>query len=56
MGLSRSCLYDWLRKYHKERMSGLENRAAPGAESHVTEEMEIWRRKTVLETPSKAYG
>ena len=56
MGLSRSCIYDWLRRYHQEGMSGLETRAAPGADPHVTEEMEIWLRETVLEKTPKAYG
>lgn len=56
LGMSRSCIYDWLRKYHNEGMAGLETRAAPGAEPQVTEEMEIWLRKTVLETTPKAHG
>jgi transposase len=56
LGLSRSCIYDWLRKYHNEGMAGLETRAAPGAEPQVTEEMEIWLRKTVLKKTPKAYG
>jgi transposase len=56
LGLSRSCIYDWLRRYHKEGMAGLETRAAPGAEPRVTEEMETWLRETVLETTPKAHG
>ncbi len=56
LGLSRSCLYERLRRYHKEGMAGLETRAAPGAKPQVTEEMEIWLRETVLEKTPKAYG
>lgn len=56
LGLSRSCIYDWLRKFHREGMPGLETRTAPGAEPQVTAEMEIWLRETVLETTPKAYG
>jgi transposase len=56
LGLSRSCIYDWLRKYRKEGMPSLETQAAPGAEPQVTQEMETWLRKTVLETTPKAHG
>jgi transposase len=56
LGLSRRCIYNWLRKFHREGMPGLETRTAPGAEPQVTAEMEIWLRETVLETTPKAYG
>ena len=56
LGLSRSCIYDWLRRYHKEGMAGLDTRAAPGAEPRVTQEMETWLRETALETTPKAHG
>jgi transposase len=55
LGLSRSCIYDWLRKFHREGMPGLETRTAPGAEPQVTEEMEIWLREMVLETTPNVY-
>ena len=56
LGFSRSCIYDWLRRYHKAGMAGLETRAAPGVPPQVTKEMEIWLRETVLETTPKAHG
>ena len=40
LGLSRSCMYDWLRRYESEGMVGLETKTAPGAEAQVTEPME----------------
>ena len=56
LGFSRSCIYDWLRKYHKGGMAALETQTAPGAEPHVTEEMDIWLREIILETTPNVYG
>ena len=56
LGLSRSCIYDWLRKCHEAGMAGLETQTAPGAEPQVSEEMEIWLHEVVLETTPEAYG
>ena len=56
LGLSRSCIYDWLRKCHEAGMAGLETQTAPGAEPQVTEEMEIWLHEVVLATTPEAYG
>lgn len=55
-GFSRSCIYDWLRKYHKGGMAALETQTAPGAEPHVTEEMDIWLREIILETTPTVHG
>jgi len=56
LGFSRSCIYDWLWKYHKGGMGGLETQTALGAEPHVTAEMEIWLREMVLETTPNVHG
>jgi transposase len=56
LGFTRSCIYDWLRKYHKGGMVALETQTAPGAEPKVTEEMEIWLREIILETTPNVYG
>ncbi len=56
LGFSRSCIYDWLRKYHEAGMAGLETQTAPGAEAQVSEEMDLWLREIVLETTPEAHG
>jgi transposase len=40
LGFSRSCIYDWLRRYREVGMAGLEIQTAPGAEAQVSEEMD----------------
>ena len=39
LGLSRSCIYEWLRKYREEGFTGLETQRAPGAKPVITQEM-----------------
>ena len=56
LGFSRSCIYDWLRKYHEAGMAGLETQTAPGAVPEVSQEMELWLREIVLETTPDAHG
>jgi transposase len=55
-GLSRSCIYEWLRKYREEGFTGLETQKAPGAKPVITQEMDVWLRETVLQTTPEAYG
>lgn len=56
LGLSRGCIYRWLRIYHEEGLEGLETHTAPGAEPKITIEMEEWLRNTVLNTLPTDYG
>lgn len=56
LGLSRSCMYDWLRRYHGQGLRGLESKTAPGAEPRVTEAMEGWLRETVLKSTPVEHG
>jgi transposase len=56
LGLSRSCIYTWLRRYRAEGMAGLKTRKAPGAEPVITQEMEDWLRETVLKSTPVDYG
>jgi transposase len=55
-GLSRSCIYDWLRRYRAEGWAGLETRKAPGSEALIDEEMEPWLRETVLNSTPVDHG
>ena len=56
LGLSRSCIYTWLRRYRAQGLSGLETRSAPGLAPVVTPEMEQWLRETVLESTPVDHG
>lgn len=56
LGFSRSCIYDWLRRYREAGMAGLETQTAPGAEAQVSEEMDRWLREIVLKTTPEAHG
>jgi len=56
LGLSRSCMYDWLQRYQAEGLRGLESHPAPGAEAQVTEAMEAWLKETVLNSTPLAHG
>lgn len=56
LGLSRSCIYTWLRRYEEKGLAGLESRSAPGSEARITPEMDAWLRKTVLESTPVDFG
>jgi len=56
LGLSRGCIYRWLRIYREEGLKGLETHTAPGAAPIITAEIEQWLRKTVLETVPADHG
>jgi transposase len=48
-GISRSSIYEWLKRYREGGWEALESRPAPGAPSLITPEIEEWLRQTVLE-------
>lgn len=56
LGLSRSCIYTWLRRYRAHGLEGLETRTAPGSLPVLTEGMEQWLRETVLHSTPVAHG
>jgi len=47
-GISRSCMYDWLRWYRAAGEAALDTRAAPGAEPALTPELDRWLHDTIL--------
>ena len=55
-GLSRSSMYDWLKRYREHGYDGLDTKKAPGAEPVITEEMDVWLKRTVLELTPEAFG
>ena len=56
LGLSRSTLYDWLKRFREHGYEGLDTTKAPGARPMVTEEIEAWLKWTVLETSPEDFG
>ena len=55
-GFSRSTIYDWLNRFRTNGYAGLDTKKAPGAPPIVTEEMDIWLKKTVLESTPEDFG
>ena len=55
-GLSRSCMYDWLNRFKEEGYAGLGTKKAPGVSATVTEEMDLWLKKTVLDSSPDDFG
>jgi transposase len=56
LGISRSSIYDWLRRYRAEGESALDTRAAPGAPRTITAGLRWWLRKTVLRSTPVDHG
>jgi transposase len=56
LGLSRGTIYDWLKRFRAHGYAGLDTKKAPGAEPIVTEEMDAWLKRTVLESSPEDVG
>jgi transposase len=56
LGLSRSTIYDWLKRFEEHGYAGLDTKKAPGAEPTVTPEMDAWLKQTVLESTPEDHG
>jgi transposase len=56
LGMSRSTIYDWLKRFRTHGWDGLETKKAPGAEPVVTAEMDAWLKRTVLESAPEDFG
>jgi len=56
IGLSRSCIYDWLNRYYAGGIEGLESQVAPGAPSLLSPPIEQWLREAVLESTPQDHG
>lgn len=56
LGISRSCIYDWLRWYRAEGEAALDTRSAPGAVPVLTPAMAWWLKDTILTSTPVAYG
>lgn len=56
IGFSRSSIYDWLKRFSEHGYAGLDTKKAPGAPATVTEEMEGWLKRTVVESTPEDFG
>jgi transposase len=55
-GISRSSVYEWLRRYRAEGEAALDTRSAPGAVPVITAGMDQWLRETILSSTPQAHG
>jgi len=56
LGLSRSCIYEWLNRFDEDGYDALDTCKAPGMPAIVTPEMEDWLNETVLSLTPEAFG
>jgi len=56
LGISRSSIYDWLRRYYEQGEDALDSGSAPGASPIITSEMDEWLRETVLTSTPVDHG
>ena len=55
-GVSRTAVYDWLRRFHADGYAGLETKQSPGASRIITAQMDHWLKQTVLEQTPQDFG
>lgn len=53
---NRPCIYRWLRQYDEGGYEALESIMPPGAEPLITEEIEQWLKRTILNNTPVAFG
>jgi transposase len=56
MGLSRSSVYEWVKKYEKAGYDALDTHDAPGAEPRITAKIDTWLKSVVLSENPISYG
>jgi len=56
LGISRTAIYDWLRRYRRDGYRGLDTRQSPGSPSIVTKEMDWWLKDTVCNRTPMDFG
>ncbi|MBK8536643.1 MAG: helix-turn-helix domain containing protein [Candidatus Competibacteraceae bacterium] len=55
-GISRSCIYEWLRQYREEGENALDTRKAPGSPPVMTSEIDDGLKKTILHSTPEDHG
>ncbi|MDG4557471.1 MAG: helix-turn-helix domain-containing protein [Candidatus Contendobacter sp.] len=56
LGIDRTSIYDWLRKYRHEGEESLDTRQALGAERVMTPDIDRWLKETILNTTPADHG
>lgn len=56
LDISRSAIYEWVKRYSSAGYPGLETGKAPGSEPIMTEEMDRWIKETVLSSTPMEHG
>ncbi len=56
LGISRSSIYEWRRRYRAEGEEALDTRTVPGAPRTITAGLRWWLRKTVLRSTPVDHG
>jgi transposase len=56
LGLSRSSVYEWVKKYEKAGYDALDTHDAPGAEPRITASIDTWLKSVVLSENPTSYG
>ncbi|MGV0982889.1 MAG: IS630 family transposase [Polynucleobacter sp.] len=56
LGLSRSCIYDWLNRFKGGGYESLDTKKAPGATPVLTSDMDDWLKQTVLNSTPEDFG
>lgn len=55
-GISRTAIYDWLRRYRNDGYSALDTRQSPGSPCIIGAEMECWLREVVCKHTPMDFG
>jgi transposase len=55
-GISRSSIYDWLRRYREYGEDALDTQSAPGAPPVITPVMDQWLKETILSSTPVDHG
>lgn len=56
LGIDRTSIYDWLRKYRDVGEEALDTRKGPGAPWVITPEIDVWLRETILKSTPADHG
>ena len=56
LGISRSCIYDGLRRYREGGENALDTQSAPGGTPVITQPMDRWLKTVVLTTTPEDHG
>ena len=55
-GISRRCIYEWLRAYPEKGEDALETRKAPGSPAVIPSDIDDWLKETMLHSTPEAHG